>query len=529
MADIPEKAPDSKKDESSENPSEKEVSKQNTDLQKSSKEKSKNVNWLQGSRLYALIAITLILGVVVFYAAYVKFIVNNKSKALNPSSSQNLTTELQIANASIIANASTLIPINYSGPTIVIVEDPANPINVSKFATLITNIENYTGIKFTVTRIFTKDLPGSVIKRLVIIPALVLRVPQSMLQSNYQLVQVVNALPRLSSEEYLVLPYHPLYGYALLPLFYSSINVSFRFLYHANLILIQPESRLARFTRYSDLPRILQLLSYMVASNITLNSTKIVEFNQSYVKAGITLYPALLLQTDVPLKIPGKKIVLDNNSYLYISPASSPALQSMLRIQFIETHYKPVVRAEDPVVGNPNLTPIVIYEYLDLYCPYCAKFANDTFPELYNNYIKQRLASYVVKSFLVHPQAKDVQVHFFCLYNVTRNGTLAIELLENLYKNYYQSLIQNQYNVPSSQELKNLLNNDAIWQRVETCANNSAWDSVFANESMEAENLGISGTPGFVIWSNEKNYGIVFAGAYPYETFKNIIDYLLSQ
>lgn len=55
------------------------------------------------------------------------------------------------------------------------------------------------------------------------------------------------------------------------------------------------------------------------------------------------------------------------------------------------------------VMGNPN-APIKLIEYGSLSCPHCAKFAQEGYDELVDQFVKSGQVSYEFRSFAIHPQ-----------------------------------------------------------------------------------------------------------------------------
>jgi protein-disulfide isomerase len=54
------------------------------------------------------------------------------------------------------------------------------------------------------------------------------------------------------------------------------------------------------------------------------------------------------------------------------------------------------VAQKDMVVGR-NDAPVTVVEYVDLQCPYCARFSNSVFPHLVNQYVRSGAVKIVVK------------------------------------------------------------------------------------------------------------------------------------
>lgn len=65
------------------------------------------------------------------------------------------------------------------------------------------------------------------------------------------------------------------------------------------------------------------------------------------------------------------------------------------------------------LMGNPN-APIKLIEYGSLSCPHCAKFAQDGYDELVNQFVGSGRVSYEFRSFAIHPQDVPLTVLAQC-------------------------------------------------------------------------------------------------------------------
>jgi len=65
------------------------------------------------------------------------------------------------------------------------------------------------------------------------------------------------------------------------------------------------------------------------------------------------------------------------------------------------------------VMGNPN-APIKLVEYGSLSCPHCAKFAQEGYDQLANEFVGSGRVSYEFRSFAIHPQDVPLTVLAQC-------------------------------------------------------------------------------------------------------------------
>lgn len=59
------------------------------------------------------------------------------------------------------------------------------------------------------------------------------------------------------------------------------------------------------------------------------------------------------------------------------------------------------LQLEQPTLGDPN-APVLIVEFAEFYCPFCAKFLWETFPKIEEEYIATGLVRYEFRNLVVH-------------------------------------------------------------------------------------------------------------------------------
>lgn len=164
------------------------------------------------------------------------------------------------------------------------------------------------------------------------------------------------------------------------------------------------------------------------------------------------------------------------------------------------------IAAGEPFLG-PSNAPVTIVEYADLTCPYCKIFANNTLHQILDNYPTQ--VRFVYKDYpltLIHPFAMKAAIAGQCAYKQGKFWQMHDLIMAN-----QDSLDDNLLADFASQIF---LDTDSF----NTCYSNQETLSEVENDLAEGSQRGVSGTPTFYI--NEQE----IAGAYPYETFKAIID-----
>ncbi len=168
-----------------------------------------------------------------------------------------------------------------------------------------------------------------------------------------------------------------------------------------------------------------------------------------------------------------------------------------------------------PMKGDPN-APILIVEYSDFECPFCARFFSETYPQLLQEYIDTGKVKLVYKDFPLnfHPQAKPAAIAATCVYNA---------LGDEKFFEMHDTIFKNQASL-SAANLK-------TWA-TELGVATSFYDSCIEDPEVSAEvdadfaegsALGVSGTPSFVI------NGELLVGAQPFSAFKQVIDRKLEE
>jgi len=157
----------------------------------------------------------------------------------------------------------------------------------------------------------------------------------------------------------------------------------------------------------------------------------------------------------------------------------------------------PSISQYNPIYGNTD--NIIIFEYLDYLCPYCAMFDVETFPELEKNYINNGKVTYIVKNWIIHrEEAEKLANYATCIY-LNYGLKDFLEFKHSLYEALYDAAFV------SKNYTKFRIAVDDILARynVSNCLNDSNLMKDVKNSYMtdynEALKYKLTGTPGFVI------------------------------
>lgn len=171
-----------------------------------------------------------------------------------------------------------------------------------------------------------------------------------------------------------------------------------------------------------------------------------------------------------------------------------------------------------PSVGDAD-APVVIVEYTDFQCPYCARHHAQTYPQILENMVETGRVRYVFKDFpltSIHPQAVLAAEAARCARE------------QEAYLEMHDALFENQGDWNGKSNAAELFTGYAGELGLDTDAFASCLDSHRHQDAVMAEleegtRLGVRGTPGFFI------NGYHVSGAQPYEVFEQAVTQLSAE
>ena len=170
-----------------------------------------------------------------------------------------------------------------------------------------------------------------------------------------------------------------------------------------------------------------------------------------------------------------------------------------------------------PMMGDPD-APITIVEYSDFECPFCQRYFQQTYPTLKEEYIDTGKVNLVYKDFPlnnIHPLAEPAAIASKCVFKLSGSDETFFE--------YHDTIFNNQ-NVLSESNLKKwALDVGVSESNYETCIENPEIASQVQADLEEGTQLGVTGTPSFVI------DGELLVGAQPISAFRDVIDSKLEE
>ncbi len=177
---------------------------------------------------------------------------------------------------------------------------------------------------------------------------------------------------------------------------------------------------------------------------------------------------------------------------------------------------KAIVAQTNHFRGDPN-APVTLIEFSDFQCPFCAKFASETGPQIDEMYVKSG-------------KVRIGHFHFPFLGDESLWAAEASECAgdQGKYWEYYDYLFANHggenQGAFSKENLKKFAQTLGLdSQAFDQCLDTGKFTSVVTNQGMFARQLGVQSTPSFIV------NGTPLVGAQPFDTFKQLIDQFLNQ
>ena len=176
-----------------------------------------------------------------------------------------------------------------------------------------------------------------------------------------------------------------------------------------------------------------------------------------------------------------------------------------------------VVELSENIAGEIGQedAPVVIVEFTDYECPFCARHATETYPTILKEMIESGRVKYILKDLpldQLHPNARAAAVAARCAGE------------QDQYWAMHSKLFAGQQTWSGSADTKTVfvqyateLNLDSAGY--ETCLASGKYDQLIEENVQEAQKLGIGGTPFFVV----QGYPVI-SGAQPLEVFKQVVD-----
>ena len=170
-----------------------------------------------------------------------------------------------------------------------------------------------------------------------------------------------------------------------------------------------------------------------------------------------------------------------------------------------------------PMLGSP-LAPVVMIEFSDFSCPYCARFTLEVLPQLREEYIDTGKVRLYFLPFPVHGEAarKEAEVAFCAAAQGVFWG-----FQEAMFACAQENGFPEEFDLAL---LKSILKSaGGNPKELSACLSAGTYSRAVEEAIAIARELGVSGTPTFFV------NGWAIPGAYPYELFRGVIDWALGR
>jgi protein-disulfide isomerase len=175
------------------------------------------------------------------------------------------------------------------------------------------------------------------------------------------------------------------------------------------------------------------------------------------------------------------------------------------------------------VYGKPT-AKVTIVEFSDYQCPFCARYSNDTFPQIEREYIDTGRVRYVFRDYPIeasHPQAFKAHEAVHCAAEQGKRREM------------HKKVFANQRAMSVNDLTAHAVGLGLDKARFEKCLTQATYSTKVRSGMSAGEQAGVRGTPTFFVGLTEPNSPNLKAvrrivGAQPYAAFKTAIDDLLA-
>jgi protein-disulfide isomerase len=183
---------------------------------------------------------------------------------------------------------------------------------------------------------------------------------------------------------------------------------------------------------------------------------------------------------------------------------------------------KPVSENVKPL-GNEDAN-ITLVEFADYRCPFCHKFHEETYDKVVTNFINTGKAKYLFKDFVVNDRGeyKGSMQAAVASHCAAEQGKYW-EYVKEVYKNFKPEP-QQWITLDSLVKFANNVQIQDI-EKFNSCVESNKYQNQIQESGSLARQLGITGTPSFVVLNNDK-IETIFPGALPYEFFEKTLNEL---
>ncbi len=180
--------------------------------------------------------------------------------------------------------------------------------------------------------------------------------------------------------------------------------------------------------------------------------------------------------------------------------------------------FKSLTRDGSPAQGSPS-APVTLVEFGDFQCEFCARFAKETEPQIYQTYIQTGKVNMVFKHLVHYGSNSDLAASASQCAND-----------QGRFWDYYHILYTDQDSFMLSRDSKSALKTLASKidgldvEKFANCLDGGMYKDIAKKDTSLADSLGYRDTPTFLIVNSDGSSPQTLLGAYPFGTFKAILD-----
>ena len=180
--------------------------------------------------------------------------------------------------------------------------------------------------------------------------------------------------------------------------------------------------------------------------------------------------------------------------------------------------------AGTPAKGNRGATVAVI-EFSDYQCPFCSRYATQTYPQLNKEYVESGKVQYFFVNYPIE------QIHPFA-FKAHEAASCAAE--QGKYWEMHDRLFGNQSLLAPPELSKHAAAIGLDMAKFQPCLDSGRTGDLIRKDVARSQQIGVSGTPAFLIGTIDPNGTAVkglkmISGAQPFAVFKPILDEVLKK
>ncbi len=174
-----------------------------------------------------------------------------------------------------------------------------------------------------------------------------------------------------------------------------------------------------------------------------------------------------------------------------------------------------------PMKGSAE-APVTIVEFSEYECPYCQRHAVQTIPQL-QKYIDAGQVKYYFRDYVVHGAGAQLRSEVALCVRDQKDDTAYFQMHDLLFGEAFTAIKDGEGALDALVALATDNIDGIDGATLKSCAEAGTHAEEIAQSSTDAKSYGITGTPSFFV------NGYSVKGAYPFETFAEIIDAELAQ